>query len=231
MKYLILLLFITLTSISSYSQVTTNVTFKDEKGIAINFKKYHELRNSGDWVIGPIKKDKNGTVTSIQLKKASEADKQFAKQMVLYNKWLEKTLGTKAPKFNFTDINGNTISSENTTGKVVVLNFWFTTCPPCIEEIPAINDIYKKYKKNLDVVFASITFNKSEKVNSFIEKHPILLPMVIENREAAKTFNVQGYPTNLVIGMDGNYLAYLNGGRPNIYSLLDREITNALDQK
>jgi len=52
-------------------------------------------------------------------------------------------------------------------------NFWFIACKPCIAEIPELNEIHDKYKNNKDVVFASITFDKKDKVEKFLKNTPI----------------------------------------------------------
>ena len=49
-----------------------------------------------------------------------------------------------ASDFNATDLEGNEYSLSNLKGKIRVLNFWFTTCKPCVEEIPALNELVKK---------------------------------------------------------------------------------------
>jgi len=100
---------------------------------------------------------------------------------------------------------GNVISSESTKDKVVFLNFWFTTCPPCIREIPELNTIYQKYKDNPDVVFASVCRDNEERVISFIKKHPIDIPISVVSKNNIDVFNVDGFPTNILIDKKGNY--------------------------
>src|SRR6185437_10738112 len=61
-------------------------------------------------------------------------------------------VGAPLPDFSFKDINGNAISLQKLKGKPIVINFWFTACVPCIEEMPALNELKDKFK-NSDVVF------------------------------------------------------------------------------
>jgi peroxiredoxin len=78
--------------------------------------------------------------------------------------------GQQLPDFDFKDLSGNKVSAENLKGKPVVINFWFTSCAPCIAEMRALNVIREKYKKS-DVVFLAITFDKKTPVLNFLKKH------------------------------------------------------------
>lgn len=140
-------------------------------------------------------------------------------------------IGENVPNFKMTDINGNIISSENTKGKVVVLNFWFTDCKPCISEIPELNEVYEKYKKNTNVIFASVTFDKKDKVNLFLKEHPIKYPVVTDARKICDLFKTIGYPTNIVIDKKGKYFDYTSGGFPQIGNQISNSIQNALEEK
>lgn len=127
------------------------------------------------------------------------------------------------------DSKGNHISSENTKGKVVVLNFWLAACKPCIAEIPELNEVYEKYKNDTNVVFVSITFEKQEKVETFLTKHPIKYPVVSDSKEMCELFKISGYPTNIVIDKNGNYYDYISGGFTQIGHQISNSIQNALD--
>lgn len=135
---------------------------------------------------------------------------------------------TKAPAFELTDINGNSISSNATEGKVVVLNFWFIGCKPCLEEIPELNEVYEKYEKNPDVVFVSITFDEAKKVKKKLDKYNIKYPIVADGQEACELFEVAGYPTNMVIDKAGNVSFTFSGGFSGIGKLLSKSIQKAL---
>ncbi|PCH98896.1 MAG: hypothetical protein COB85_00930, partial [Bacteroidetes bacterium] len=121
-------------------------------------------------------------------------------------------IGKRVPDFSMKDINGNLISSNDTKGKVVVLNFWFAACKPCIKEIPELNEVYEKYKADTNVVFASITFDKLDRVTTFLKKYPIQYPVVADAKDICNVFKTTGYPTNIVIDKKGNYFEYITGG-------------------
>jgi len=231
---LILLLFL---NPNGYSQEPTdepitideNTLIKDESGNKIDVLKLMELLNSAEWTMDPVR-DEDGNLLYMQMRKATEEER---KEMGLTSMLPDSAdiIGKRAPDFTMTDLNGHEISSETTKGKVVVLNFWFVSCKPCIAEIPELNEVYKTYKNNSDVVFASITFDKKEKVDVFLEKHPLQYPVVSDAKEICTLFKTSGYPTNLVIDKNGNFYDYISGGFPEIGHQISNSIQNALEEK
>src|SRR5690242_4652243 len=80
--------------------------------------------------------------------------------------------GQRIPSFNFKDIKGNTINSKELIGKPLVVNLWFTTCIPCIEEMPDLNRLKKIYQDS-GVAFIAITFDSKISVLNFLKKHDL----------------------------------------------------------
>jgi peroxiredoxin len=78
--------------------------------------------------------------------------------------------GQQLPAFDLKDLSGKSISPQSLKGKPVVINFWFTSCAPCISEMRALNLLREKYKDS-DVVFLAITFDKKTAVLNFLKKH------------------------------------------------------------
>lgn len=196
--------------------------YKDEKGKIISYYEFKAATHSGKF-IGGGKKDKETGVFFMQLRKPNERDKQRK----IHDEWRKKVIGTPAPKFEIIDMEGNIISSENTKDKVVFLNFWFTTCAPCIREIPELNKIYQKYKDNSEVVFASVCRDNQERVTPFLKKHPIHMPISTVSKSNIDIFNVDGFPTNVIIDKKGNY-------KKHVYMITESfgtYIKEALNQK
>ncbi len=214
------------TEMNKQIMIDENTIIKDEKGKKVDMMTFMDLMNSGNWMVDS-KKDENGT-DYIQLRKATDAEKVMVKQMSNSFEESSKLKGTKVPDFKMTDSKGNLITSENTKGKIVVLNFWFTTCKPCIMEIPELNAIYEKYKNNKDVVFASITFNTQKEIDAFLLKHPLKYPIIPNSEAVINTFNINSYPTNIVIDKKGNYSDIISGGFPEIGDHIEHAIKEAL---
>lgn len=132
--------------------------------------------------------------------------------------------GESLPDFNFKDINGNTISLEKLKGKPIVINFWFTACEPCIEEMPALNQLKEKYK-NSDVVFLSMTFESKKSVTDFLKKHSFSFTAIPDAREYCNNITVI-YPLTLFINREG----VVQSARHNMPSLYNYETTKRIDQ-
>ena len=112
---------------------------------------------------------------------------------------------TKAPDFTLPDLNGKAFSLSELEGKVVILDFWATWCPPCVMEIPHFIDLYKEYKgQGLEVVGVSLDRGGVKVVKSFVEKNEMTYPVVIGNQKVAEDYGgIRGIPTTFVINRQG----------------------------
>ena len=109
--------------------------------------------------------------------------------------------GTVLKELNFKDSNGNNFTLDNLKGKVIVLNFWFIGCKPCVEEIPDLNRIQEKFKDK-DVVFLAVTFDSKKKLEEFVKKKPFNFTLVPDSMKIIRQFYVNSYPTTLLIDKD-----------------------------
>lgn len=209
--------------------IDENTIIKDINGNQVEFKEFMDMMNSGEWTLEPVFKE-SGEVKYLQMKKATEADRTGIKTMPNPGE-SSAVIGKKVPDFSMTDLDGNIISLKELKGKVVVLNFWFTSCKPCIEEIPELNKVHQQYASDKEVVFASVTFNKAGEVKQFLEKHPIQYPVVADAKNICDIFEVRGFPTNIVIDRDGNYLDLTSGGFSGIGKHIGNTIEKALNAK
>jgi peroxiredoxin len=75
-----------------------------------------------------------------------------------------------APAFSVTSLEGQKLELAALSGKVVVMNFWFTGCLPCIEEMPKLNALVDKYK-NKGVVFIAPTWDNASTLRAFLKDH------------------------------------------------------------
>lgn len=93
-------------------------------------------------------------------------------------------------------------------GKILVLNFWATWCPPCREEMPAFSRLHEKYSAN-GVQFVGISIDSPAKVRQFSEETPVAYPLLISTLDIMQTLadfgNIaQGLPFTVIVGRDGN---------------------------
>ena len=122
--------------------------------------------------------------------------------------------GAKAPNFEATTMNKEKIESSKLKGRVVVLNFWFTRCEPCIAEMPGFNKLVSLYKGK-KVEFISFTYEDSDKVKEFLQKHSFKFKIVANNDtvrwDIFRLFST--WPYNVVIDQKGNIAEMRFGSR------------------
>ena len=104
-----------------------------------------------------------------------------------------------APAWKLRDVDGNVVSSDQFKGKVVVLDFWATWCPPCRTEIPGYVQLQKKYAADgLVIVGVSVDTDGPQVVKKFMKDFGINYPIVMADDEIQNTFApIQGYPDDL----------------------------------
>jgi len=106
--------------------------------------------------------------------------------------------------FTVTDIEGRTISSESLRGKIVLVNFWATWCPPCRDEIPDLIRLQSKYRDRLIVLGISEDEVGVEVVKAFAEAQHMNYPIAMTSPELRKIFRgVVALPTTFVIDREG----------------------------
>uniref|UniRef100_UPI004048F4AF TlpA family protein disulfide reductase n=1 Tax=Gelidibacter sp. TaxID=2018083 RepID=UPI004048F4AF len=113
------------------------------------------------------------------------------------------------------DETGETFNFEDAKGKVVVINFWATWCPPCIAEMPSLEKLYNAY--NEDVVFLFVSDEKHEVISKFKQKHNYQFKVYSALTAYPEVFNVSSIPRTLVIDKNGNIIIDKTGAA-NWYS-------------
>jgi len=111
----------------------------------------------------------------------------------------------KAPQFTLPDINGNQVSLSDFDGKVVILDFWATWCPPCVKEVPHFIELYDEYKEQgFEMVGISLDARGANDVKPFVEKMNVNYTMLIGNQDVTKQYGgIGGIPTTFVIDKAG----------------------------
>ena len=119
--------------------------------------------------------DKNKDVKAVVLRIATKEELKIMQEMQFGGGHGENDLtGTNAVPFSVTDINGNTYSLDNLNGKIIVMNFWFVECKPCVMEIPELNKIVENYREK-DVVFLGFALNDKSSIESVFKEKGLLL--------------------------------------------------------
>ncbi len=108
------------------------------------------------------------------------------------------------PAFTVPDLAGRQISTASLRGKVVLVNFWATWCPPCRQEIPDLVALQAKYKDHLQIIGIAQDSGSPEDVKAFADKYGINYPIVLSTGEIEKLFPpVSALPTSFFLDKDG----------------------------
>lgn len=110
-----------------------------------------------------------------------------------------------APDFSFTSLQGEHITLDDLKGKVVVLDFWGTWCPPCVESLPELRNLHKRYSKEPSFVLIGISSDSDEqKWKEFTEKNKMIWPQYRDrDRKILNAFNISAFPTYILIDHEG----------------------------
>ncbi len=137
------------------------------------------------------------------------------------------------PPFGVQDLNAKAAGVDKLAGKVVLLNFWATWCPPCRAEMPSIEILYKKTRDvAFDIMAVSVAEAKKTVVD-FLKNNPqYSFPMYLDESGAASApFAGRGIPTTFILDKQGRAIAGLVGSRmydgPEVVSLF-RELAERL---
>lgn len=123
-------------------------------------------------------------------------------------------LSGAAPAFTLPDLNGRPVSLSSFRGKVVVLDFWATWCPPCKREIPDFIALQSTYgAKGLQVV--GIALDEPTAVKSFAAQSRMNYPVLLGTDDIARLYGgITGIPTTFIIDRTGKIVTQFEGFRP-----------------
>lgn len=126
------------------------------------------------------------------------------------------------------DLEGNTFYADQLEGKVALLNFWASWCPPCVAEMPSLDKLYQEYGNRVQFLF--IARDQQDKVTAFLEKKGYDFPVYFESGLTPRALYYGGLPTTYIIDKSGQ-IAVAHSGAADWYSkdtrnLLDSLLTN-----
>ena len=137
-------------------------------------------------------------------------------------------LGKPALPFSVTDINGNNYSLESLKGKVIVINFWFVECKPCVMEMPELNKLVEKFN-NKDVVFLGFAMNEKDKIEQFLKKTKYKYNIIPGAKDVIGTYGVTSFPMHIVIDKNSIITFAVNGLGPTTIEDLEKEIGGLME--
>nr|WP_249745386.1 TlpA disulfide reductase family protein [Mesobacillus boroniphilus] len=110
--------------------------------------------------------------------------------------------GMVAPNFTLKNLAGEDVSLKDYRGKKVMLNFWATWCPPCKEEMPAMEKFYKEKSKDVEIL--AVNLDPQNKVKAFVKDNEITFPILLDQDGATQqTYSIISIPTTFIIDEQG----------------------------
>jgi thiol-disulfide isomerase/thioredoxin len=115
-----------------------------------------------------------------------------------------KSASNLAPDFTLKLTDGKDIKLSDHKGKIIIIDFWATWCPPCRRGIPDLVEIQKKYQKDVLIIGISLDNETKSDVVPFIKQYGINYPVVYGTMEVIKAYgNIQAIPTSFVVDQAG----------------------------
>ena len=114
-----------------------------------------------------------------------------------------------APDVTFVTLDGRPIQLGSLRGKVVLVNFWATSCPGCIKEMPGMVETYNQYKaKGFEIIAVAMSYDPPSHVVNFTQTRQLPFPVALDVKgDHARAFNdVRLTPTSFIIGKNGRIL-------------------------
>ena len=114
-----------------------------------------------------------------------------------------------APDFALQDLQGETVRLSDLRGKTVIVNFWTTWCPPCMEEIPDLEEFYNEYiRDHPNVVLLGVNLTKEdhgeEAVKNFAKANLMTYPILLDPEgETQKLYGILSIPTTFIVDKNG----------------------------
>ena len=113
--------------------------------------------------------------------------------------------GSTAPDFALPALNGTYVSLSDQKGKVVLVHFWATWCPPCVEEMPDLERLYQEFRgPDFEVLAISVDEEGPGKVRAFMQKNRLSFPALMDpGRSVASSYGTLKYPETFIVDRSG----------------------------
>ncbi len=113
--------------------------------------------------------------------------------------------GDRAPEFRLQTLDGRQVSLSDFRGKVVLVHFWATWCPPCVDEIPTLDRLYHELGgRDLELLAVSADEGGADAVTAFMKKNRIDVPVLLDpDRKVAGLYGTYKFPETYIVDRQG----------------------------
>ncbi len=210
MKLLLLLLALTLSTTSfaqengvvqkKQFQITQSSIVKDSSGTIYPMQTWKALLATGRYSLKANKGDNN---SFLLVRISDEEFEKLVKNIAKPKESVAFKPGSNFQHIKDRSINNEKINTKKLAEKIIVLNFWFIKCPPCVQEMPELNKIVEEYKNDSNVVFIAVALDEDYDIKQFLKKQPFKYNIIGNGKHIAGNYGVRSYPTHVVISPEG----------------------------
>jgi peroxiredoxin len=123
--------------------------------------------------------------------------------------------GSPAPSFTLNDLTGQQIALSKYKGQVVMVNFWATWCGPCQQEMPLLDQMYKKYKPAGFTLIGVNVDKDAPPVKALLERKPVSFQVLLDpTNSVSKTYHVDEMPSSVIVDRKGQIRFIHRGYKP-----------------
>ena len=227
-KLLLLILFISLTATKSFSQFfslsDTTITFKNREGKVLTKDEVKEFMK-GVFSIRQENVDGKKVITILP-----SANDEVALRQARLDAFKNSLVNKPVKSFHLTDLNGKKWNSKDLSGKTVVINFWFTACKPCIQEMIYLNKLVEE-NKDSSVVFIAPAPENEAQIKKFLKKYAFEYNITPSSTDFISAMNIENFPTHLVVDKEGIIRQVFIGYADDIKEKLQAEINNLMNSE
>ena len=202
----------------SFSLIYTTISFKNQEGKVLTKDEVKEFMK-GVFSIRQELVEGKKIITIIP-----SGNDESALQQEKLNAF-KNSLVTKSLKpFQLTDLDNKKWNSTELKGKVLVINFWFTACKPCIQEIPQLNKLVEENKDS--VIFLAPAPENETQIKKFLKKYTFNYNIIPSALDYIAAMNIENFPTHLVVDKQGMirqvFIGYANDIKEKLQAEIDK---------
>lgn len=195
----------------------STITFKNQEGKILSKEEAQQLMKGVFSIKQHIVYGKK--IITIIPSGNDERALQKTKMEAFKNSLINKPINS----FKLTDLSNKLWDSDDVKGKVVVMNFWFTACKPCILEMPHLNRLVAE-NKDKDVIFIAPAPENEMQINKFLKKYSFEYNIIPSSLDYITALNIENFPTHLIVDKEGIVRQVFIGYADDIKEKLQAEI-------
>jgi len=139
------------------------------------------------------------------------------------------SLGQTFPYKDLTTLKGDELRAEDLKGKILVINYWFVGCKPCIAEIPELNQLVVKYQDD-NVLFLALANDPADRVASLLTRFPFNYTIIPDEMKFGMNLGIRTYPTHMFVDPEGKIVDLFSGQYEGVGKKISRKIDKLISK-